>query len=380
MRHELPSSELTTLIGLVYDAAVDPDAWLAAIEAIRASLDFHNAILALQSSGTGEALMMLAAGVPDGYLPMTPMHGVAVLALWGGPARLAGFALGEPAAQSMVTSPRNWPGNPWYEEFCVPQNLIDCAALLFARDAHLLGHVAWGRHQSKGAIGEHEMSALRALGPHFRRAAAINRLLDMKTIVAETFSRTLDSLSSGILLVDDKLGLVHANTAATAMIEAGDPVRLVRQRVTFGGGLADKLLGSAVDQCARDELGLGQRGLGVPLKSRTGEVTLAHVLPLIAGSTRSALIPRATAAIFITSAQTTPQLPGDALALLYDLTPAEVRVFDGVVAGEHPGAIAGRLGVGLTTVKTHLAHVFQKTGSKRQADLVKLAGSLALNY
>jgi DNA-binding CsgD family transcriptional regulator len=31
-------------------------------------------------------------------------------------------------------------------------------------------------------------------------------------------------------------------------------------------------------------------------------------------------------------------------------------------------------------VKTHLLRVFQKTGCNRQADLVKLAGTLAMPY
>jgi Bacterial regulatory proteins, luxR family len=36
----------------------------------------------------------------------------------------------------------------------------------------------------------------------------------------------------------------------------------------------------------------------------------------------------------------------------------------------HVGGVA--LGVSETTVKTHLQHVFEKTGTQRQADLVKL--------
>jgi FixJ family two-component response regulator len=34
--------------------------------------------------------------------------------------------------------------------------------------------------------------------------------------------------------------------------------------------------------------------------------------------------------------------------------------------------IAPVLGISETTVKTHLQHVFEKTGTQRQADLVKL--------
>jgi DNA-binding CsgD family transcriptional regulator len=73
-----------------------------------------------------------------------------------------------------------------------------------------------------------------------------------------------------------------------------------------------------------------------------------------------------------------PALPGDALALLYDLTPAELRVFELIATGTTQPEIAHRLGIAPSTVKTHLLRVFAKTGCGRQADLIKLAASMAL--
>jgi len=34
--------------------------------------------------------------------------------------------------------------------------------------------------------------------------------------------------------------------------------------------------------------------------------------------------------------------------------------------------VASRLGISLATARTHLAHVFDKTGTRRQAELVRL--------
>jgi DNA-binding CsgD family transcriptional regulator len=36
------------------------------------------------------------------------------------------------------------------------------------------------------------------------------------------------------------------------------------------------------------------------------------------------------------------------------------------------------LGIETTTAKTHLAHIFAKTGTRRQADLITLSAALAL--
>lgn len=66
------------------------------------------------------------------------------------------------------------------------------------------------------------------------------------------------------------------------------------------------------------------------------------------------------------------------LAEQYGLTPTEARVLRAVV--EETGgvrAIAAAIGLSEATVKTHLHHLFQKTGSRRQVDLVKLVLTMA---
>lgn len=66
------------------------------------------------------------------------------------------------------------------------------------------------------------------------------------------------------------------------------------------------------------------------------------------------------------------------LAERYELTPTEVRVLRALV--EEDGgvrAIAAAIALSEATVKTHLHHLFQKTGSRRQIDLVKLVLMMA---
>jgi DNA-binding CsgD family transcriptional regulator len=47
-----------------------------------------------------------------------------------------------------------------------------------------------------------------------------------------------------------------------------------------------------------------------------------------------------------------------------------------IVNGQTQTDIAQLLGIAPSTVKTHLLKVFQKTGTARQADLVRLASQL----
>jgi DNA-binding CsgD family transcriptional regulator len=63
---------------------------------------------------------------------------------------------------------------------------------------------------------------------------------------------------------------------------------------------------------------------------------------------------------------------GELVARHFELTPAELRVLISIVEIGGVPEVADVLGVAETTVRTHLQHIFSKTGVSRQADLVKL--------
>jgi DNA-binding CsgD family transcriptional regulator len=66
----------------------------------------------------------------------------------------------------------------------------------------------------------------------------------------------------------------------------------------------------------------------------------------------------------------------EAVAKRYSLTTSEVRMLETMLRLNGVKAIAEALGLSQATVKTHLHHVFRKTGTNRQKDLVKLVAGL----
>ncbi|MCW6506777.1 helix-turn-helix transcriptional regulator [Lichenifustis flavocetrariae] len=56
----------------------------------------------------------------------------------------------------------------------------------------------------------------------------------------------------------------------------------------------------------------------------------------------------------------------------FGLTPAEARLAYEMAHGDGLGACARRLGITPNTARTHLKHVFEKTGTRRQAELLRL--------
>jgi DNA-binding CsgD family transcriptional regulator len=76
--------------------------------------------------------------------------------------------------------------------------------------------------------------------------------------------------------------------------------------------------------------------------------------------------------VFVQKAALEARSPLEEIARIYKLTPSELRVLVAVVEVGGVRETAEALGIGEPTVKTHLNRLFTKTGTSRQADLVKL--------
>ncbi|MDR3509765.1 MAG: helix-turn-helix transcriptional regulator [Caulobacteraceae bacterium] len=263
--------------------------------------------------------------------------------------------------------------NRYTLEWAKPQGLSDVIAVGLARDADALGALAFGRHIDAGPIGEREEGIVSLLIPHLQRAATINRMLDLSAIAKATFEAAIDTLSVPVLLTDDLMRIVHANPAARRMLERGD---LIRQK---GGvlGAASKpvtrALEVAIERAVNDIGSLGRKGLGIPIRPNGGASAALHVLPLRQGA---ALAPRAVVAIFVAHTGAPFVAPTEIVAALFDLTPAEARVFDRIAGGQTVAETAATLGVEASTIKTHLLRVYEKTGVRRRSELQHIASSL----
>jgi len=266
----------------------------------------------------------------------------------------------------------------YYTEWVRPQGVIDVISLTVLRQRDRIGGFAMSRHESVGAVTDRDVAVVRLLAPHIRRAVAISDVLDMQAMTIGTFEASLDLIGTGVVLVDADAAIIHANRAARAMLAAGSPIRSERGQLRTWLPETSAALRAAVAKAAGEEAAIGGAGIGVPAPQAEGEPALIHVLPLMRGDVRARIAPRASAALFITpAADGIGAPPAAALAALFDLSGAEVRTLERLLAGDSPAEAADTLGIAVTTVRTHLAHIFDKTGTSRQADLIRLAAKFS---
>ena len=372
--------KLSEFIGDIYDCVLDPAKWEHVLTNLNREFSFCASLLGVVPLRAGAHTINVGVGIDAEWLAVAADDNYRAenVKLWGDPRQVQEFPLDEPIVGSQTSGYAARHTNRYWRDVLEPRGIFDALMVTLAREPQLLGYVALSRHISAGAIGQAAVGTLRLLGPHFRRAVTISNLFDMKAIEAATFSSVLDGIAFGVVLVDSQLGIVHANAVASEMLAARDPIESQKGVLTTREIAAHEALERAARLASEDAAAMGARGIGIPVRRAKGHPCVIHVLPLKRGEMRRGLPQRATAALFIAPATTPVQVPSDALALLYDLTPAEKRICELIVEGHPQSAIAATLGIARSTVKTHLLHVFEKTGCKRQVDLVKLAGDLRL--
>jgi DNA-binding CsgD family transcriptional regulator len=364
------------VVGSIYDCALDPARWPEAIREICAAASCCAGVIGVNDLTSGAARLQQHWNYEQEWLDRMVLYGPEIAGWLRSAPEHYLRPLDEPLLVMSVVGREVIERSRYYNEWLRPKGIIDALQLTVLRQSDRVGVLALSRHESSGQIAEHEVAIMRLLSPHIRRAVAISDVIDIQAMAVGTFEASLDLIANGVVLVDAGAAIVHANRAARAMLAAGSPIRSDR------GGLrtllpeATTALQAAIAKSTGNEAAIGGAGIGIPAPQAEGEPALIHVLPLAHGDVRARIAPRASAALFITPAVGGMDNSAAALAALFDLTSAELRTLERILAGDTLAEAAEALEVAITTVRTHLAHIFDKTGTSRQAELIRLAARL----
>jgi DNA-binding CsgD family transcriptional regulator len=264
----------------------------------------------------------------------------------------------------------------FFREWLAPQSLTDGLFSNLEKGATSCALFTAMRHTEHGPVDDRMRRRFELITPHVRRSMLIGKVIDLHRVEAAVLADSLDELASGVLIVDATGRIIHANASAHRLIAEANVLRATNGRVAAFDLEGTRNLLDVFTAAQAGDAAVGKRGIAIPLTARTGERYVAHVLPLTSGARRKAGVSyAATAAMFIREAALDLPSPPEAIAGQFKLTPAEVRVLFAIVEIGGVPEVAPVLGIADQTVKSHLHRIYEKTATKRQADLVKLVAS-----
>ena len=226
----------------------------------------------------------------------------------------------------------------------------------------------------RGDFSDSQFRFLRAVTPWVRRVVHAQRRMDALRRQVEDAQAAVEQMPIGLVQVDADGRLSHANLLARQCLGLDDP-----WHPWAGGGGGSP--GHGMEQrpwLCSVHAGLHQLWLGSQLQRDPVACRLtsaADQRAWVALARRAPASPGRDAAVHIVltreKAAVDPASLLTVLATLYGLTPAESALIALLLQGMAPREMAEAQGVRLSTVRTHLSHLFQKTGSRGQVDLVQ---------
>jgi DNA-binding CsgD family transcriptional regulator len=368
--------ELSSLIEDIHEASLDGTGWLAVLGQMNAVFGSQMATLWMQDR---EGMFHDVPSVQEDVQTVRDYS-----ERYGSLDALRPAVMRAPAgtimANWMVVPQPEFVRTEFYNDFASRYDLDDWMMARLLDGPSASGFIALGRSARIGAFEHRDMRLLALLLPHLRRAMRTRMNLAPAGIGSGSALEVLDRLSEGALIVDAEARVVHANRAAEAMLAKRDGLGVQRdageRRLRATLPEQTRALRRLVVEAADRGLANPPRGGVLRLASDGGACLLASVTPLRAAMAWNTARRPAALSLLSPLGQGTPPDP-DHLRALFGLTPAEAAVAGRIVQGDAVEAAAHALRISPATVRTHLSHVFDKTETRRQTELVRLLQQVA---
>jgi DNA-binding CsgD family transcriptional regulator/PAS domain-containing protein len=261
----------------------------------------------------------------------------------------------------------------FYNDWIAPQKQHYGVLGVIYRKRSLVSMVGAIRPRGKPPFGPDEVSLIELLIPHLQRAVSLHRRIADLENQRSAATSALDHWSMGVFLLDGQGRLLLMNRKAEEILGQKDGLELTREGPCASFTNETLTLRHLIKDAIATRLGQdgesgGAMGLTRPSLKRALNVLVTPLFAQNAFPTRKG----AVAAIFISDPDAREETDSELVRQLFDLTPAEAQVTALLITGEDLKHVAQILQVTMNTARTHLKRVFDKTGTKRQAELVRL--------
>ena len=350
----------------IYDAALDWHAWPAALDSLADVVKASAAQFGSYNAATHSLQTVMPRIDPD-YAKSFVEYWASRNTVWQ---QSSVVPVGEVMRPEMFFAPGEWRRTDFFNEWYRPQRLDSLIGTNLLIEGPVSTVVSILR---KEPFTRAEIELFARLIPHMQRAVQLQLRLAALEDQQSGSAEVLNRLHQGVLLVDGSGKVRFANRAAEEVLADGACLRVsggvVHAARSDETSALHRTIASSVDTAAHGA------------ETTTSRVRLSRgderrplsvlVVPLRPQAPWMRLY-QPSAILFVSDPERDVAIRSEHLRDEFGLTRAEAALTLEILAGRGLQVAADRLQITLTTARTHLAHVFEKTGTSRQAELVRL--------
>ena len=373
MRMMMDAAEVSEILDTVYDSAVFAERWPQALDKLQQAFDCTCVALIDRNLRTLEARVD-TSGVDassqreflDFWSARDPVR-----------QRTRSWRPGAIDLDHQIVPRAEILASDYYNGFMKPRDMHALMRLTLAHRNQFLTIISLVRPHSAGEFDQATVEQCRVLMPHLQRASSIRFQAEHAATMLGGLSDVAERSATAVLLLERNGQVKFANRAARAMAAAG-AFLLRSDQVAFpdrNDEVAFQRLVAGATGAIEDFV--APRGGVIRLARRSGETSYTvTVAPVRREASWAGNEPMAL--VLIADPSLTPMPSREALSQLFGFSASELRVAERLMTGDSPEQAATFLEVKTSTVRWHLASMYRKTGTNRQAELVRLLLSLAM--
>lgn len=363
---------LLTLIQQLYAAPGTQDGWQAFLDQLCTAVDASCAhFIAVDRRGQADLALTVRS---DPAARVEYDRHWAALDPWGHSQRLQRALAGSVLLDEEMVPQAALRRTAYYNDFGLPNDLVRCMAGAIDVSPASVSVVSIARSEHQHPFETGERALLNALMPHLRRAVQLHRRITKAETMSGDLAESLDYSARAVLLVDRTGRVAWMNRAAGLLTASRDGLVLQDRELGASTPTDTSRLRGLLAGAVRTSNGSGTGAGGTLMIGRTGP--RRPLVVIVAPLTRPSAFFSSDdqpAAMVIVADPDSPAVPDErTLHDLLGLTPAEASLVRLLAQGLTLDEAADRLGLRVGTVRTRVKTVFEKTGARRQADLVRL--------
>ncbi len=356
-------------VGAIYDAVLEPESMPRAIGAIAEATGAMGGMLGVFELVSGHGHAPSVAGLDLDLLELFEQR--FTLNPWTR-AVVRHAAVGVTHSSETYVDARDLRATEFHDAILAPQGIVGQSFLLLRQDGLFTIGLSL-MHREIGHSARCEVLRTQdRIGAHLARALEIMRRLETMRARLDTREQALEHQRCAVFVLDRSALIRYANARARRLLVEADGLISTRRLLSarhYGDGLRlAECIRSVFDGLAEKRVATMSIHRGVsrlPL--------LAIVMPRRAEGVEFHDPRRLDSVLlFVTDPSERGTVAAEILRAAFGLTEREVGV--ALAAGRLAGvpAVAAELGIAPTTARTHLQHVFDKTGARTQVALAQL--------
>lgn len=365
----LSEAQWDRIIGLVYQAALEPDLWSNVLLAIGEPLGANGGQLVTLAASSDTVLDNVLV-MPVADEEKTQFDDL----VERGEHLRANYCAVAPTMQPIYdyrhSSKDEIKRLSFYQEHAIPYGAAYYGGIVLKRDDSAFVAAAIFRDHDLGHLNGHEIAYLERLAPHLRRSVELSLQLPKRAV--ETGIRALfHAIKCAAVLFDDRGRVISTNAKADEILTARDGLAIRDQRLVATYGPVASSVTKEVWNAINDQTGATPHQ-NVRIRTPRVSDSTPYVIIVSPFVIRPELSSNRHAVAIILDPD---DLSGSSVEWMkreYGLTPSEVRVADLLVHGLSVSEISVSRSCSIETVRSQLKSIMRKTGTKRQSEFLSL--------